>query len=318
MNAKNYDLDNPFFSVIMPIYNKGPYIERAVNSILNQEYQNFEIIIVCDPSTDNSNEVVSQLSDPRIRVFHRDEPGPGGYAARNLGIKHAKADWICFLDADDEYYPNRLSTVLEALEKNPNLKLHTSIPVGAGGYYDEEKGGYLELSFSDYMELCIKSERPVNSNAITVNKSLLNTTVWFPEGRAKRSGDLYLWVYLLAHAKTMGFSLIETSFAHKYVIGVSKTAAPSLQLNIELLNEIGSLLNENEIYLLRRYLNRLQMTAWFERRKFKERSSGSLLKYWYWNKEDSKFLIKWSILSFLPESLFNLLLTLKEKLSVRG
>lgn len=314
-NIKSYDLDNPFFSVIMPIYNKEPYIERAVNSILNQEYQNFEIVIVCDPSTDNSNEVVAKLTDPRIRVLHRDEPGPGGYAARNLGIKHAKADWVCFLDADDEYYPNRLSTVLEALKINAELLLHTSIPTGADGYYSKSKSGeYLEIDFSEYMNLCIKSERPVNSNAITINKVLMKGTTWFPEGRAKRSGDLYLWIVLIAHAKLMGFTQIETSHAHKYVVGVSQTSSPSLKLNIELVCEIKSLLNDEELFLLNRYINRLQVTGWYERRKFNIKGDGLIFKYLYWNSNDFTFLMKWSVLSLLPKSAFEFLLQAKAKL----
>jgi glycosyltransferase involved in cell wall biosynthesis len=109
--------DNPFFSVIVPVYNKEKYVHRAVSSILNQSYKDFELIIVCDPSTDNSNAEVEKFTDPRIRVFHRDKPGPGGYAARNLGIENSKGQWISFLDADDVWYSSHLDETRKNIEK---------------------------------------------------------------------------------------------------------------------------------------------------------------------------------------------------------
>lgn len=68
----------PFFSVIVPVYNKEPHIARSIGSILNQTFTDFELIIVCDPSTDESDAEVAKFIDARIRVFHRDEPGSGG------------------------------------------------------------------------------------------------------------------------------------------------------------------------------------------------------------------------------------------------
>src|SRR5690625_1627721 len=99
---------SPFFSVVIPVYNKELYVARAINSILNQSFKDFELIIVCDPSTDSSNSIVRKFSDRRIKVFNRNKPGLGGYAARNLGIKNSSGQWISFLDADDEWYLDHL------------------------------------------------------------------------------------------------------------------------------------------------------------------------------------------------------------------
>jgi glycosyltransferase involved in cell wall biosynthesis len=100
---------NPFFSVIVPVYNKEKYVSRAISSILNQSFDDFELIIICDPSSDNSNLEVLKFHDSRIKIFNREIPGPGGYAARNLGIENSNGKWIAFLDADDEWYSNHLS-----------------------------------------------------------------------------------------------------------------------------------------------------------------------------------------------------------------
>jgi len=79
----------PFFSVVIPIYNKGPHIHRSISSVINQTFQNFELILVNDASTDNSLEEIQKFTDEHIRLFQRTQPGPGGYAARNLGIEKA-------------------------------------------------------------------------------------------------------------------------------------------------------------------------------------------------------------------------------------
>lgn len=318
-NIKNYDLDNPFFSVIMPIYNKEPYIERAVNSILNQKYQNFEIIIVCDPSTDNSNKVVAQLTDPRIRVFHRDEPGPGGYAARNLGIKHAKADWICFLDADDIWLPHHLSLAFKHLRSQNDYKIYVSDivnenrPINKDLKFKEEYSNVEYLSFYEYHEQRIFGKKRIDTNTIIVKRDILSCHNWFPEGRAERSGDLYLWTYLLAYAKKMMFVNSITSVYYTYIVGVSKTALPSLTLNYELFDEISPLLNNEEKMILKRYINRLQTTAYFEyrRRKYKLKF---LFQYFYLNKEDVPYLLKWQFISLFPIRFFDYLIKMKSKM----
>src|SRR5690606_7754713 len=91
------------FSVIIPVHNKAPHLNRSINSVLNQTFLEFELILINDASTDGSMKILESYSDPRIRLLERSTPGPGGYAARNLGIQTAKFKWISFLDADDAW-----------------------------------------------------------------------------------------------------------------------------------------------------------------------------------------------------------------------
>jgi glycosyltransferase involved in cell wall biosynthesis len=96
---------NPLVSIILPLYNKRSYVRRAVQSIQDQTYGNWELIVVNDGSSDGSeNEVPT--SDKRIRLFHQKNSGPG--AARNRGIREAQGQLVTFLDADDHYYPQKL------------------------------------------------------------------------------------------------------------------------------------------------------------------------------------------------------------------
>lgn len=94
------------FSVVIPLYNKELSVRNTINSVLDQTFKEFEIVIVNDGSTDNSLEIVQQFKDDRIRII--DKPNGGVSSARNRGIKEAKYEWITFLDADDLWEDNHL------------------------------------------------------------------------------------------------------------------------------------------------------------------------------------------------------------------
>lgn len=104
--------------VVMPLYNKGALVGRALNSVLTQTYQNFEVVVVDDGSTDEGPEVVRTCSDLRVRLIHQTNAGPG--AARNRGIEETEAPYIAFIDADDEWMPRFLETYLEILKSYPD------------------------------------------------------------------------------------------------------------------------------------------------------------------------------------------------------
>lgn len=104
-------------SVVIPLYNKESFIQRAVTSVLTQTVQSFEIVIIDDGSTDNSLIKLAKMNDPRIRIIQQQNAGAS--AARNKGIKEAENDFIAFLDADDEWKPTFLETVFRLIEKYP-------------------------------------------------------------------------------------------------------------------------------------------------------------------------------------------------------
>ena len=97
----------PKVSVIIPTYNRADLLARAVNSVLSQTYDDYEIIIVDDHSSDNIQDVISKFTDPRIRLM-RHERNKGQSASINTGIANARGEYIAFLDDDDEWLPNKL------------------------------------------------------------------------------------------------------------------------------------------------------------------------------------------------------------------
>jgi GT2 family glycosyltransferase len=104
----------PRVSVVVPLYNKEPYIGRALDSILAQTLAEIEVIVVDDGSTDGGAGVVSARRDPRVRLIRQDNAGPG--AARNRGVREARADLVGWLDADDSWEPGYLAESVRLLD----------------------------------------------------------------------------------------------------------------------------------------------------------------------------------------------------------
>ena len=110
-------------TVIIPTYNRAQYISEAIGSILNQTYQDFEIIIVDDGSTDNTKAIVNKLQEKDQRIVYVYQENSGVSAARNAGMNISKGKYIAFLDSDDLALPNRLEDQVSILDKNNDVGL---------------------------------------------------------------------------------------------------------------------------------------------------------------------------------------------------
>ena len=315
--------ETPFFSVVIPVYNKELYVARSINSVLNQTFQDFELIIVCDPSTDNSNAEVTKVYDPRIRVFHRDIPGPGGYAARNMGLAKANGKWIVFLDADDMYYSGHLESFWRLSKKYPNEKLLASAKIiDQNGIAELDKFSVDQkvenkiFSFLDYLMFSVVGDKPFNMNSIGIHISLIENQKLFPDGRVSRSGDIYTWVHLAFQAKTFVWSSHVGSHTYKDVVGVSKSNAPSISLNHEMVNELCRFCTSAEQYWLKKYANRLISTAFFEQKIINGKVEMGLLNAFYW-RNDFVFCLLWFMRSLLPLQVLGALRKLKNVLITR-
>ena len=116
--------NKPFVSVLMPAYNAEKYIELAIESILNQTYENFEFIIVDDCSTDSTHKIIKKYSikDKRIKLL-RNKINSGVAKSLNNGLKICKGKYIVRMDSDDWSYPNRIEKQVKYMEKNPEISV---------------------------------------------------------------------------------------------------------------------------------------------------------------------------------------------------
>lgn len=187
----------PLFSVVIPLYNKAAFIDRALDSVLAQTVQDFEVVVVDDGSTDNGSAIVSTYPDPRIRLIRQENQGVS--AARNRGIKEAQSDFLAFLDADDEWSPEHLKTL---------LRLRNCFP-GAGSFstayfhVQPRKDAFpakiygippspWEGLFPDYFLSAALGESPVWSSAVAIPRDVFNTVGLFKVGE-KMGEDLDMW-----------------------------------------------------------------------------------------------------------------------------
>jgi len=115
---------SPFFSVVIPLYNKQNYVEATIDSVLRQTFSDFEIVLIDDGSTDNSCEVVNAIEDPRIRLFRKEKGGTS--SARNLGIEKSRGQYIAFLDADDFWLERHLQIAHEFFSSHKDVMWYSS------------------------------------------------------------------------------------------------------------------------------------------------------------------------------------------------
>ncbi len=117
----------PQVSVIIPVYNRADFLTEAVDSVLNQTWTDFEILVVDDGSTDRTRDATVRYGD-RIRYFYQDHGGPS--RARNFGASKAHGHFLAFLDSDDTWEPNKLEVQMRFLKSHPEVKL-----ISCGSYY---------------------------------------------------------------------------------------------------------------------------------------------------------------------------------------
>src|SRR6478735_1139624 len=112
----------PFFSVVIPVFNKETFIEKTIKSVLEQTFDDFEIIVVNDFSTDGSLDIVSKIDSDKIKVIQHDK-NKGLSATRNTGIRNSNSNYIAFLDADDIWKPTFLEKIHSLILQFPEAKL---------------------------------------------------------------------------------------------------------------------------------------------------------------------------------------------------
>ena len=183
-----------YFSIVIPVYNKEKFVPKTIESVLCQNFTDFEIIIVNDGSTDQSEAKILEFKDSRIHYYSKKNEGVA--VARNFGIEKATADYICFLDADDFWLPNYLETMhrfiselpeqqvfasaIEIETKNKTIPAHYSIPQKS------------EFEIVDFFEASQK-ECVLWTSSACIHKSVFEKVGTF-DTKIKHGEDTELWI----------------------------------------------------------------------------------------------------------------------------
>lgn len=157
------------FSVVIPLYNKEKSIANTIQSVLNQTFVDFEVIIVNDGSTDNSLSVVQQFNDSRIKVI--DKPNGGVSSARNRGIDESFNEWIAFLDGDDLWKENHLEVLYQLISKFPKDKVFCTSFVNSNQEFPEIQNDTINI-IDDYFVEAINGHFFWTS-VVCIEKSIL-------------------------------------------------------------------------------------------------------------------------------------------------
>lgn len=246
-------------SILMPMYNSEKYIKESINSILNQEYKNFELIIVDDGSIDSSIEIVKEYNDSRIKLYENIE-NKGLPYTRNKLLSLATGEYIALLDSDDIALKNRIKAQVEFLEENKNIDIVGSSAI-IFGKYKIEKASKVITGIDDIKCNLMFGNCMLNST-IMMRKEFIekNNLLYRKECIVCQDYSFFVDAALVGNIENMNISTIKYRTGHENITKKSKTKNIKLRKNI--LKEIGVrsfkgngfFLDETEYELISKYI----------------------------------------------------------------
>jgi glycosyltransferase involved in cell wall biosynthesis/2-polyprenyl-3-methyl-5-hydroxy-6-metoxy-1,4-benzoquinol methylase len=181
----------PLVSVIIPTFNRDKFIGEAIQSILNQTYKNLEVIVVDDGSQDRTKEIVSSFQDGRVLYFYQTNKGRS--AARNLALKHAKGEYITFLDSDDSYHKDKIKKQVKFFERNKEFSV-----VYTSATCVDESGNCLNFKYKAndsgwiYSKVAYFASSPITLPTVMLRREVLSKIGSFDEA-LHRFEDTDMW-----------------------------------------------------------------------------------------------------------------------------
>src|SRR5262245_7131825 len=196
----------PKVSVIIPTHNRAEFLHSAITSVLNQTFQDFEIIIIDDASNDHSREVIANFNDARIKVRHN-QVSKGAAGSRNIAIMNSNCEYIAFLDDDDEWLPEKLKIQTCLLDNSP-------LEVGGvcTGYFTIEKSGRILSTVNPEM-IDLSKGNPISTSSILLRRECFEKCGMFDESMLACS-DYDMWIRM---SKKFSFKIIENILIKYYI-----------------------------------------------------------------------------------------------------
>lgn len=184
----------PLVSIVIPAFNAAAFLSETLESALSQTYPNIEIIVVDDGSTDNTRDIVARCATSAVQYLHQSNAGVS--AARNAGFRHSHGEFVCFMDADDWFYPENIAAKVSAMQHHASAALvHAAVEVTDGalqptGHVMRGKSGKVLSDLLQYAPPAI----PCPSNAL-IRRSALEQVGLF-DTQLSTSADYEMWLRL--------------------------------------------------------------------------------------------------------------------------
>lgn len=257
----------PLVSVIMPAYNSGQLVRRSIQSVIEQTYQNWELIVVNDGSTDDTAEIVSALCalDNRIKLITQENCGIGG--SRNSGHRHASGEWLAYLDHDDLWSKDKLEKQMDIARLNPSYDVLFS---GGWFFYNNDLENLVEYKTifgrfnSEEMFLRQLEENYIPTLAVVVKKSIIDKIGFWDEDKGIQGCDDYDYWFRMAQINAVFYSLDAKLFYYrKHDSNYSNNTSKMLiaESNVLLKDFDRSILNNNsKINLFKKKFHSIQLT----------------------------------------------------------
>ncbi|MEO1124749.1 MAG: glycosyltransferase [Cyanobacteria bacterium J06635_15] len=186
----------PRVSVVIPAYNALPYLPKTIDGVLQQTFQDYEILVVDDGSTDGTAEWLAQHNDPKLRVLS--QPNQGCSTARNLGIAQATGDYIAFLDADDLWHPTKLEKQVRCLDGNPQVALVNTGITNIDQQGNPLKGDYLpNEADSNWPNILL--ENPIHCGSVPLVRRSCFEQLGDFDTHLKSAEDWDMWIRIAAN-----------------------------------------------------------------------------------------------------------------------
>jgi len=202
-------MQNPLFSVVIPTYNSYKKLVRAVESLKEQSYQNFEVLIIDDGSTDETKSKITTLMSAQIHYFYKTNGGPA--SARNLGITKAKGEYICFLDADDTFAKEKLLLYSKFCEKGVPFIFSDALYIQESNNNSNLFSSKIHIKYTSFFKSLLVTNFIVAST-VCIKKEILEKVAFFDETLFTEDYDLWLKI-----ARRYSPSYIELPLTNYYV-----------------------------------------------------------------------------------------------------
>ena len=184
----------PLISIVIPTYNHANFIAKALKSVINQTYKNWEIIIIDNQSVDETYEIINKFHDPRIKYFKISNNGVIA-KSRNLGIKVSKGEWIAFLDSDDWWTEDKLEICLGKINKKIDFIYHSYEVVNKSKSFLKKKlikGRQLKKPvLNDLLISTIIKGNPICNSSVIIRKNILFKIGGLNENKSLVGSDDY-------------------------------------------------------------------------------------------------------------------------------